>query len=126
MRGILAVIALASFSAAAHAEEWTQVGPADSRLSAEYSKSSLETISPSTKRVRTRIISKVDDVHVFTVVSETEFYCPQPLEKLLSAQIVATTGEVTSQEKIDAPVFSEMPQGTISFRLWEAVCSLAK
>lgn len=125
MRSILAVIALASLSAVANAEEWTQVGPSDTRLSAEYSKTSLQAISPTVKRVKTRIVSKVDDVHVFTVVTETEFYCPQPLEKLLSAQLVSSSGVVTSEEKLDSPVFYEMPRGTNSFRLWEAICSAA-
>ncbi|GFO61718.1 hypothetical protein GMST_40430 [Geomonas silvestris] len=125
MRSVLAVIALALFSAVAHAEEWTQVGPTDTRLSAEYSKASLQSISPTVKRVKTRIVSKVDDVHVFTVVTETEFYCPQPLEKLLSAKLISAAGEVTSEEKVDSPVFYEMPRGTNSFRLWEAICSAA-
>jgi len=125
MRRILAVIALLSFSVAAHAEEWTQVGPPDPQLSAEYSKSSIQTMSSTVKRVRTRIVSKVGDGHVFTVLGETEFYCPQPLQKLLSAQILSPSGEVTSQETVDAPVFYEMPRGTNSFRLWEAVCSSA-
>lgn len=125
MRSILAVIALALFSAVANAEEWTQVGPTDTRLSTEYSKASLQSVSATVKRVKTRIISKVDDVHVFTVIAETEFYCPQPLEKLLSAQLISASGEVSSAEKIDAPVFYEMPRGTNSFRLWEVICSAA-
>jgi hypothetical protein len=127
MRLIAALLPFIMFTAAASAEEWTEIPSADTAIAVQYIKQSVEIVSPSVKKARTRFIASngqsLPIANVYSVVSETQYNCRQPLEKVLSAKIVAADGTVTSQQELDAPVFSEIPHGTNSFRLWSEICS---
>jgi len=108
------------------AEEWTDVETFGGAVRAEYSRSSLTVVSPTARRVRTRFVSStgnpIPELNVYSVESETEYYCPLPLEKLLTARIVSIKGDASPLETIDPQVYNDIPHGSNSYRLWLAVC----
>lgn len=126
MRILSALLAVILLAVTARAEEWTPLASNDSAVSIEYSKSSIEPVSATIKRARTRFVSKTGEpipyLNVFSVVSELEFHCIQPLEKLISAEVVPSAGADPFQEKIESPVFCEIPHGSNSYLLWREVC----
>jgi hypothetical protein len=128
MRVIVAAVLATSLSTAAGAEEWIKIPSPDSALSIEYRKESIETVSPSVRRAQVRFVAtngkNVGNLDLHSVASEIEYYCKQPLEKLMRAEIVAADGTVSSRQEIDPPVYDEIPHGSNRYRLWQEICSI--
>ena len=127
MRVLPALLAVILFSVPATAEEWTRIESADSAVSMEYSKESIQPVSSTIKKARTRFISTTDQnipvVNVHSVVSDLEFHCIQPLEKVVSVEVVPSAGAAPILQKPESPVFHEIRHGSNSFRLWLQICS---
>jgi len=130
MRIVPAVLAAMLLSVTANAEEWTEVESANTELSIQYSKESIERVTPTIKRAKLRFISRTDapisTVDVYSVVSQLEYHCTQPLEKVLSVEVVPALGAPSRREEVASPVFSEIRHGSNSYRLWLEVCSRLK
>ncbi|HJV37119.1 hypothetical protein [Geomonas sp.] len=126
MRILAALLAFTLFPAVAGADDWVEVPSADPTMVIAFSKDSVEVMSSSVKKVRTRFAGRngqvIPQVNVMSVVTDVEFNCKQPLEKVLFAQIVTADGNLSSQQ-VENPLFSEIPHGSNSYRLWLQICS---
>lgn len=111
---------------AAGTAPWTQLTSPDPSLNIEYRKDSIRQVSPSVRRATVRFVSATGDnipeLNIHSVETDAEYYCKQPLEKVLAARIVAADGSVTASQEATSPVYSELAFGSNSYLLWEAVC----
>lgn len=124
----MALLAVTLCSLAAGAGPWTELASPNPALNIEYRKDSIQQVSPSVRRATVRFVSatgkNIPEIGIYSVETELDFYCKQPLEKVLVSRSIAADGSVTATEEVAYPVFSEVAFGSNSYLLWEAVCKV--
>lgn len=122
----MALLAVSLCATAAGAEQWTRITSPDPNVNVEYRQDSMQVVSPSVRRATVRFVSStgrtIRNLGIYSVETVAEYYCKQPLEKVLSAKVVAADGAVAGMQEVESPVFSELSIGSNSYLLWEAIC----
>lgn len=120
-------LAVLGLVATAEAEQWVPVASTAYGMTLQYSKESVRPVTATIAKARVRLIAEeggeLPRVGVLSVVTELEYHCVQPLEKVLSVEVLDVRDSTPLHEDVESPVFGEIRHGSNSFMLWGAVCS---